>query len=117
MPTPLPPGGSPEPDLDAITRAAVAALVKQRARALSRNPAALDAILPGLSGTGPEAMIEIARRLLDGERQRRQRWFGFGGEVRALNAKAVLLLGRARRLARARGSSADRSVLEAFDPA
>lgn len=121
MPTaPLSRAASSEPDLDAITRAAVAALVKRRARALARNPATLDTILPGLSGTGPDTMIEIARRLLDRERQKPQRWFGFGGEVRALNAKAMLLLGRARRLARARGSrETEPSATEfaAFDPA
>lgn len=83
--------------LDSIARSAVAALVKRRARALAQDPATLDAIVPGLSGALPETMIAVARQALDLERQRPRRWFGFGGEVRALNAKAVLLLGRARR--------------------
>jgi hypothetical protein len=82
-----------------IARSAVAALVKRRARALARDPATLDSVLPGLSRALPEDMIAIARLVLDCERQRPQRWFGFGGEVRALNAKAVLLLGRLRRRA------------------
>jgi len=97
--SPLPLAESPDRDLDRIARSAVAALVKRRARALARDPATLDSVLPGLSGARPQAMITIARRLLDAERQRPQRWFGFGGEVRALNAKALLLLGRARRRA------------------
>ncbi len=87
---------SPEA-FESVARTAVAALVKRRARALAQNPASLDGVLPGLSIALPETMIAVARKILDGERQRPQRWFGFGGEVRALNAKAVLLLGRARR--------------------
>lgn len=89
----------PEEALDSVARAAIAALVKHRARALARDPAALDSILPGLSGARPEAMIAVARHMLEIERAVPQRWFGFGGEVRALNAKALLLLARARRRA------------------
>jgi hypothetical protein len=94
---------NPSPDprgpeaFDRIARTAVAALVKRRARALAQDPATLDAVVPGLSCALPEAMIAIAQRALELERERPQRWFGFGGEVRALNAKALLLLGRARR--------------------
>jgi hypothetical protein len=96
--TPSPDPFSPEA-FDRGARTAVAALVKHRARALAHDPSRLDGIRPGLSGALPETMIAIARSLLDGERNAAQRWFGFGGEVRALNAKALLLLGRARRRA------------------
>jgi len=37
--------------------------------------------------------------LLQVERQTARRWFGFGGETPALNAQAVLLLGRTLRRA------------------
>lgn len=96
---------TPTPDpcnpatFESIARSAAAALVKHRARALAQSPASLDSFSPGLSCALPEMMIAVARKLLDSERQSAQRWFGFGGEVRALNAKALLLLGRARRRA------------------
>ncbi len=96
--TPTPDPGSPAA-FDSIARSAVAALVKRRARALARDPASLDHVLPGLSCALPETLIAVARQSLDAERRNPQRWFGFGGEVRALNAKALLLLGRARRRA------------------
>ncbi len=95
-PTPDPCGPAA---FESIARAAVATLVKRRARALAQNPASLDSVLPGLSCALPDALIAVARKILDVERQSPQRWFGFGGEVRALNAKALLLLGRARRRA------------------
>jgi hypothetical protein len=88
----------PSPDaFDSVARCAVAALVKRRARALAQNPTALESVLPGLSEAVPETLIAVARKILEGERQAPRRWFGFGGEVRALNAKALLLLGRLRR--------------------
>jgi hypothetical protein len=84
---------------DKIAYGAVAVLVKQRARALAKDSAALEAVMPGLAGASAEVMIASARQILDKERQNPRRWFGFGGEIRALNAKAVLLLGRTRRRA------------------
>lgn len=86
---------------DSIARGAVSALVKRRARALAKDPATLESVMPGLASAPPETMIALARQVLETERQRPQRWFGFGGEVRAVNAKAVLLLGRTRRRAAA----------------
>lgn len=94
---PVPAALGPDHDIAAVARAAVAALVKHRARALARQPTSLDALQPGLAVATPETLIAVARRALDTERQRPQRWTGFGGDVRALNAKALLLLGRARR--------------------
>jgi hypothetical protein len=48
-------------------------------------------------------MIAVAEHLLSRARHDPQRWFGFGGEVTALNAKAALILGRVlRRNARCR---------------
>jgi len=47
-------------------------------------------------------LIAIAEHLLLAAAEDPQRWFGFGGEVKALNAKAALLLGRLRRRHEAR---------------
>jgi hypothetical protein len=44
----------------------------------------------------------MAKHLFETERQMPRRWFGFGGEVPILNAKAVMLLARNRRRAQLR---------------
>lgn len=75
----------------------IAGLVKDRARAFARRPWTLDMVRQGLADASPEAMIVMARQLLDRERRNPSRWFGFGGEIPALNARAVLVLARARR--------------------
>jgi hypothetical protein len=75
----------------------VATLVKARARRFARRPMTLDVLMPGLSCARPDVLIAVARHLLETERSDLRRWFGFGGETTALNAKAALLLGRAMR--------------------
>jgi len=74
-------------------------LIKCRARAYARAPLSLENLFPGLSCAPPDVMIAIAEHLLQVERQTMRRWFGFGGETPALNAQAVLLLGRSLRRA------------------
>lgn len=74
-----------------------ARLVKDRARRFARNPLTLDAVFPGLANADPGTMIDVGLYLLEGERRNPRRWFGFGGEVPAVNARAVILLGRVRR--------------------
>jgi hypothetical protein len=85
--------------LDAQARRSAAHLVKQRARAFALRPSELEALYPGLAVAAPDKLIAIAAHLLETARNGRQRWFGFGGEVTALNAKAALLYGRALRRA------------------
>ena len=75
----------------------VAFLVKHRARAYAKHPMMLETISPGLAAAAPETVIAMAKQLIETERQTPRRWFGFGGEVPILNAKAVLLFARARR--------------------
>src|SRR5271165_157516 len=70
----------------------VAFLVKHRARAYVKHPMMLETISPGLAAAAPETVIAMAKQLIETERQAPRRWFGFGGEVPILNAKAVLLL-------------------------
>ncbi len=85
--------------LRAQARRTAARMVKCRARDYARRPMALETLYPGLAAAKPEALIAVAEHLLEIERQNPRRWFGFGGEVKALNAKAALLLGRALRRA------------------
>ncbi len=72
-------------------------LIKHRARTYAERPLDLDAIAPGLSGAAPETLISFAADLLCVETATSRRWFGFGGEVALLNARALMLLGRTRR--------------------
>lgn len=80
--------------IDAQARRSAAHLIKQRARAFAIRPIELEALYPGLAVATPGRLIAIAEHLLETARTSRQRWFGFGGEVTALNAKAALLYGR-----------------------
>lgn len=92
---------SPEADLQTTlqsqARRTAALVTKSRARSFAGQPTALEHICRGLSTASPGEMIDIAKGLLRAERVNPRRWFGFGGEVGALNAQAILLLGRARR--------------------
>jgi hypothetical protein len=78
------------------TRTAVD-LIKDRARAYAKRPMTLENIFPGLSAAAPETIIAVAKHLIAAESNAPRRWFGFGGEVPILNAKAVLLSARALR--------------------
>jgi hypothetical protein len=86
--------------LDAIraqARRSAVHMLKRRARDYARRPFELENLYPGLAAASPDLTIAIAEHLLTREEQVPQRWFGFGGEVKQLNAKATLLLGRYRR--------------------
>jgi len=74
-------------------------LIKYRARAYARRPLTLDNVFPGLSCATPDAMIAIAKHAVKREAQAPRRWFGFGSEAPALNARAVLLIARTLRRA------------------
>jgi hypothetical protein len=78
------------------TRTAVD-LIKDRARAYAKRPMSLENVIPGLSAAAPETIIAVAKHLIALERNAPRRWFGFGGEVPILNAKAILLSARALR--------------------
>ena len=86
--------------LAAAARRCARETIKRRARAYAAEPADLEAIAPGLSAAAPEELIAAGAALLRREAAAPARWFGFGGEAPALNARALILLGRAlRRLA------------------
>jgi hypothetical protein len=78
-------------------RCAVVQRIKLRARLYAKRPMALEPLYPGLACASAEALIAIAAHLVERESRSPRRWFGFGGEVSLLNAKAALLLGRIRR--------------------
>ncbi len=59
----------------------------------------LDALFPGLGSAPPDTLIAVAAHLVEREMRSPRRWFGFGGEVSLVNARAALLLGRALRRA------------------
>ena len=91
-----------ETALYAQARSSAVCLVKQRARAYAKRPLTLENVCPGLAAAAPETMLAMAKHLFETERQTPRRWFGFGGEVPILNAKAVMLLARTRRRAQLR---------------
>jgi hypothetical protein len=91
----------PAEALRAQARRTAAYLVKARARDYARRPMLMEILYPGLAAADPAALIAVAEHLLRRERQNPRRWFGFGGEISALNAKAALLLGRTLRRANA----------------
>ena len=88
----------PKP-LRAQARRTAVFLIKHRARAYAKRPMTLEAISPGLAAAAPDTMVAVAKHLIETARQAPRRWFGFGGEVPILNAKAVLLLARVLRRA------------------
>jgi len=87
-------------------------LIKHRARAYAKRPMTLENVFPGLAAAAPETMVAAAKHLIETERQAPRRWFGCGGEVPILNAKAVLLVARARR----RAAKRQRGVPAAASP-
>lgn len=84
----------PAEALRAQARRTAAYMLKCRAREYARRPTQLEILYPGLAAAEPAVLIAVAAHLVANERKNPRRWFGFGGEVGALNAKAALLLGR-----------------------
>jgi hypothetical protein len=80
--------------LEAQARRTARQMIKARARAYARRPRDLDAIAPGLSAAAPAMLIEAGAQMLRREAAAPRRWFGFGAEAPALNARALTLLGR-----------------------
>ncbi|MEJ0093779.1 MAG: hypothetical protein WDN46_10145 [Methylocella sp.] len=78
-------------------------MIKARAYRLLAKPAELENIWPSLwqafEDYNNQKVIAVGKMLLDEERDNARRHFGFGGEIHAVNARAVILIGRARRLA------------------
>jgi len=75
--------------------------IKARARRYLRDPLRLETITQGLSMASPRALIATGLQMIANERAVPRRQFGFGGEVPAINARAIILVGRWRRAAEA----------------
>jgi hypothetical protein len=86
-----------EAGLRAQARRTAVGVIKDRARAYAKRPVTLESVFPGLSAAAPETIIGVATHLIAVEKNAPRRWFGSGGEVPILNAKAVLLSARALR--------------------
>jgi hypothetical protein len=92
----MPPKISPTPTARAELAAALRAQARRaaHARAYAGRPRDLDAIAPGLAAAAPETLIAAGAHLLRLEAGAPRRWFGFGAAAPALNARALMLLGR-----------------------
>lgn len=99
-----------DPDFGAAACRAASHMVKTRARHYARRPTALEALHPGLSMAAAKTLVAIAEHLVERESRSPRRWFGFGGEVSLVNARAALLLGRVRRRAERAGMTAANSA-------
>ena len=97
MPNHPPARANVEAALRAQATRTVVDLIKDRARDYAKRPITLENVSQGLSAAAPETKIAVANHLIAAERNASRRWFGFGGEVPILNAKAVLLSARALR--------------------
>ncbi len=99
MPNPSPAQDHAEAALRAQAHRTVVFLIKTRACAYAKRAMTLETIRPGLAAATPDTMAAVAKHLIETEIKAPRRWFGFGGEVPILNAKAVLLYARAWRRA------------------
>ena len=97
MSIPLPAHANAEAALGAQATRTAVVLIKDRARAYAKRPMMLENFFSGLSAAAPETIMAVAKHLIAAEGNAPRRWFGFGGEVPILNAKAVLLSARALR--------------------
>ncbi|WP_158810099.1 hypothetical protein [Beijerinckia sp. L45] len=90
-------------DMQRAARCAVVHRIKTRARLYAKRPMALEPLYPGLACASGATLVAVASHLVERESRSPRRWFGFGGEVSLVNAKAALLLGRANRRFGSRG--------------
>lgn len=89
--------------MEAQARRTVAGMVKRQARYYARHPESLRLVHPSLAkpadSLDARAVTAAGWEALEAEINKPRRHFGFGGEVPSINAKAVILLGRAMRRA------------------
>jgi hypothetical protein len=92
-----PPPASDTTMLIEAARRVVIHRIKARARLYAKRPMAMEPLYPGLACASAARLIAIGAYLVERETRSPRRWFGFGGEICVINAKAALLLGRTRR--------------------
>jgi hypothetical protein len=76
--------------LEAETRATARAVIKMRARAYVLRPGDLDALCKGFCGLWPGSLVDVLKHM----KAHPQRYFGFGGEVLAINLRGAMLYAR-----------------------
>jgi hypothetical protein len=65
--------------------------IKDRARAYALRPRELDAIVSNLSAHQPKQMVQVLESI---RFPSNWRWFGFGGEIPAINMRGAMLYAR-----------------------
>lgn len=80
--------------IEAEARATGRAVIKMRARAYALRPRDLDAIADGLFNLCPRDLVAALRQINAVGVMRGRRWFGFGGEVQAINLRGAMLYAR-----------------------
>jgi hypothetical protein len=80
--------------LEAQARKTARAMIKERARAYALRPRELDAIAEGLFKLFPCDLVTSLSQINAVALIRGTRWFGFGGEVPAINLRGAMLYAR-----------------------
>jgi hypothetical protein len=79
--------------IEARARAVAIDNVKRRARLYAPYPSSLESISPGLSLLRPRGIVNQLQSITEVELPI-ERYFGFGGEIRAINRKGAMLYAR-----------------------
>jgi len=79
--------------IEARARAVAIDNVKRRARHYALYPSSLESIAPGLSFLRPRGIVNRLRIIVEDELPV-ERYFGFGGEIRAINRQGAMLYAR-----------------------
>lgn len=83
--------------IEARARAVAIDNVKRRARHYALYPSSLESIKPGLSLLRPRGIVNQLQSITEVELPI-ERYFGFGGEIRAVNRRGAMLYARFSRL-------------------
>ena len=83
--------------IEARARAVAIDSVKRRARHYALYPSSLESIEPGLSLLRPRGIVNQLQSIAEVELPI-ERYFGFGGEIRAINRKGAMVYARWSRL-------------------
>jgi len=95
-----------EAELKAAAVRGARTAIKVRVRRFILDPDSLEFLKLGLSFATPRGQIAYGKRMLEADILNPRPMCGFGGEVPALNAKALIWLGRYRRFVEARALAA-----------
>jgi hypothetical protein len=79
--------------IEARARAVAIDNVKRRARHYALYPSSLEAIEPGLSLLRPRGIVNHLQSITEVELPI-ERYFGFGGEIRAINRRGAMVYAR-----------------------